>query len=241
MLLSVPGANWSDGWPGTVTCPGLVGCLNCRWLPLVRSRYQPSSRRRLITSRTFIAVQPLRPSRRERRDARIVAAHSGEKAGSNVALLGAGLGCPLGHRAPGPTAGLPNSGVVRRQVLETFGRWGVPVRRPEHSATGTQRGVRGRGQVAGVTCQGSRARGHVPGARGRVSGGSSLWRKGRFSCRPVCCLQATGCWKLRPARRIRLHACFGRVEGWWQVRPDRCPRLWACCQRLEACRSVPRR
>jgi len=77
---------------------------------------------------------PLRPSRRERRDARRVAAHSGEKAGSNVALLGAGLGCPLGHRAPGPTAGLPNSGVVRRQVLETFGRWGVPVRRPEHSA-----------------------------------------------------------------------------------------------------------
>jgi hypothetical protein len=53
MLLSVPGANSSPGLPGTVTRPGLLGCLNCRWLPLVLTNCQPSCSINLVTSRTF--------------------------------------------------------------------------------------------------------------------------------------------------------------------------------------------
>jgi hypothetical protein len=36
MLLRVPGATVSLGLPDTVTRPGLVGCLNWRWLPAAR-------------------------------------------------------------------------------------------------------------------------------------------------------------------------------------------------------------
>jgi hypothetical protein len=41
MLFKVPGAKSSLGFPGTVTRPGLLACLNCRWLPLVATKYQP--------------------------------------------------------------------------------------------------------------------------------------------------------------------------------------------------------
>src|SRR5688572_20092539 len=40
---SVPGAKSWLGLPGTVTRPGFDRCLNCRWLPRVATRYQPSS------------------------------------------------------------------------------------------------------------------------------------------------------------------------------------------------------
>ncbi len=33
MLLRVPGARSSPGWPVTVTKPGLVGCVHCWWHP----------------------------------------------------------------------------------------------------------------------------------------------------------------------------------------------------------------
>src|SRR6266542_3618499 len=41
MLLRVPGARSSLGFPGTVTRPGLEPCLNWRWLPFVATRRQP--------------------------------------------------------------------------------------------------------------------------------------------------------------------------------------------------------
>ena len=37
-LFSVPGGKSSLGLPETVTRPGLIVCLNCRWLPLVATR-----------------------------------------------------------------------------------------------------------------------------------------------------------------------------------------------------------
>ena len=43
MLFSVPGASSSPGFPGTVTRPDFVGCLNWRWLPRITTKYQPSS------------------------------------------------------------------------------------------------------------------------------------------------------------------------------------------------------
>src|SRR5437764_3616010 len=46
----VPRRHWA--FPGR---PGLVGCLNWRWLPRVATRYQPSSGSRRSTSATFIA------------------------------------------------------------------------------------------------------------------------------------------------------------------------------------------
>ena len=49
----VPGASSSPGLPAMVTNPRLVGCLNWRWLPRVRSRYQPSASINLIAYRTF--------------------------------------------------------------------------------------------------------------------------------------------------------------------------------------------
>ena len=52
MLLSVFGARIFGGCPATVTRPGLVGCLNCRWLDRCRSRYQPSASMSLMASRT---------------------------------------------------------------------------------------------------------------------------------------------------------------------------------------------
>jgi hypothetical protein len=54
MLFSVPGANSSPSLPGTVTTPRLVGWLNCRWLPRVRTCLQPSASMSRMTSRTFI-------------------------------------------------------------------------------------------------------------------------------------------------------------------------------------------
>lgn len=53
MLRNVPSASSSPGRPGTVTLPGLSGCLNCLYDPLVATRYQPSSASRRSTSRTF--------------------------------------------------------------------------------------------------------------------------------------------------------------------------------------------
>ena len=52
-LFNVPGGRSSLGFPATVTRPGFVVCLNCRWLPLVATRYQPSSLNRASTSATF--------------------------------------------------------------------------------------------------------------------------------------------------------------------------------------------
>jgi hypothetical protein len=57
--LSVFGASTLGGRPATVTNPGLVGCLNCRWLERWRSRHQPSASISLITSRT-VTVKPRR-------------------------------------------------------------------------------------------------------------------------------------------------------------------------------------
>jgi hypothetical protein len=50
----VPGAKSSLGLPATVTRPGLLGCLNWRWLPRVDARYQPSSPNMRNMSDTFI-------------------------------------------------------------------------------------------------------------------------------------------------------------------------------------------
>src|SRR6185295_19662211 len=54
MLLSVPGGMSMPSFPATVTVPGLSGCSNCLWLPLVRTWRQPSSCNSRITSRTFM-------------------------------------------------------------------------------------------------------------------------------------------------------------------------------------------
>ena len=56
MLFNVPGARSSPLWPPIVTLPGLAGCLYCRWLPFVATRYQPSASRSFMTSRTFILI-----------------------------------------------------------------------------------------------------------------------------------------------------------------------------------------
>ena len=53
MLFCVPGARSSPGLPGTVTKPCRVACLYCRWLPRVRSRYQPPASIMRMISRTF--------------------------------------------------------------------------------------------------------------------------------------------------------------------------------------------
>ena len=54
ILFFVPGARSSPGCPAIVTSPRLCGCLYCRWLPRVRSRYQPASSISFMASRTFI-------------------------------------------------------------------------------------------------------------------------------------------------------------------------------------------
>src|SRR5713226_7787774 len=46
----------SPGCPLTVTRPGFPGCLNCRWLPSVTTKPQPSASSRGITSRTFTSA-----------------------------------------------------------------------------------------------------------------------------------------------------------------------------------------
>ena len=53
MDANVPFGMSSPSCPLTVTRPGFVGCLNCRWLPLVITRIHPSSSSIRITSRTF--------------------------------------------------------------------------------------------------------------------------------------------------------------------------------------------
>src|SRR3990172_408082 len=53
ILLNSPGGKSSLGFPATVTRPGLVGCLNSRWLPRVVTRYHPSRRRIVNISETF--------------------------------------------------------------------------------------------------------------------------------------------------------------------------------------------
>lgn len=55
MLLSVPGAKSSLGFPATVTRPGLDGCLNWRWLPRVATKNHPSLWSMSNTSPTFIS------------------------------------------------------------------------------------------------------------------------------------------------------------------------------------------
>jgi hypothetical protein len=55
ILFNVPGAKSSLGLPATVTRPGLLGCLNWRWLPRVDAGYQPSSLSFRNMSDTFIA------------------------------------------------------------------------------------------------------------------------------------------------------------------------------------------
>ena len=59
MLFLVPGATSSLGFPGTVTRPGLVGCLNWRWLPLVATKYHPSSLSIAKISEIFIGYSSL--------------------------------------------------------------------------------------------------------------------------------------------------------------------------------------
>src|ERR687887_2495272 len=54
ILLSVPVGRSSDILPGTVTLPGLVACLNCRWLPFWDTWTQPSLSNSRTTSRTFM-------------------------------------------------------------------------------------------------------------------------------------------------------------------------------------------
>src|SRR5437667_9343720 len=54
MLPSVPTARSSLGLPGTVTRPGLDGCLNWRWLPRVCTMNQPSSWSIRSASATFM-------------------------------------------------------------------------------------------------------------------------------------------------------------------------------------------
>jgi len=56
MLLRVPGARLSLGFPATVTRPGRCGCLNCRWLPRVAKSTQPACSKALITARIFTAM-----------------------------------------------------------------------------------------------------------------------------------------------------------------------------------------
>src|SRR5262245_26920998 len=53
MLFNVPGAKSCPGLPAIVTRPGLIGCRNWRWLPLVATWTHPSSPISLMTSRTF--------------------------------------------------------------------------------------------------------------------------------------------------------------------------------------------
>src|SRR5438477_12156315 len=54
MLLSVLIGTSTLNCPATVTRPFLTACLNCRWPPLAKTRYQPSASKRLMISRTFI-------------------------------------------------------------------------------------------------------------------------------------------------------------------------------------------
>src|SRR5436190_10368536 len=63
MLRSVPGGKTALGLPATVTRPGLDGCLYCRWLPLITTRYQPSASMSLSISPTLSGTVHLSPER----------------------------------------------------------------------------------------------------------------------------------------------------------------------------------
>jgi hypothetical protein len=67
MLFSVPGGNVSLNLPAIVVVPGLTTCRNWRWLPVTRSRYQPSASTILIISLTLggTAPTPIRPDKNE--------------------------------------------------------------------------------------------------------------------------------------------------------------------------------
>src|SRR5690349_18245109 len=52
----------------TVTSPGLVGCLNCRWSPRVRASRQPSASSIRITSRALSGTNELLFCARLRKD-----------------------------------------------------------------------------------------------------------------------------------------------------------------------------
>src|SRR5690349_21527999 len=79
ILLRVPRGTSSDNLPETVTSPVLAPCLNWRWLPLMRTIYQPSVWSCLITSRTFIPTVLYRACSSDRvsRASRIICACSG--------------------------------------------------------------------------------------------------------------------------------------------------------------------
>src|SRR5262245_23260415 len=64
MLAFVLGGKSFDSLPETVTRPGLVGCLNCRWLPRIATTAQSSFFRSRIISRTFTCSPPLVAERR---------------------------------------------------------------------------------------------------------------------------------------------------------------------------------
>jgi len=56
IAFKVPGGTSKLGLPATVTVPGLLACLYCRWLPRVRASRQPSPSSRRISSPTFKSV-----------------------------------------------------------------------------------------------------------------------------------------------------------------------------------------
>src|SRR5713101_6404477 len=53
MAFKVPGGTSKLGFPATVTVPGLLACLYCRWLPRGRASRHPSSSRSRTSSPTF--------------------------------------------------------------------------------------------------------------------------------------------------------------------------------------------
>src|SRR5438094_10625894 len=58
ILVSVAGCKSLLGLPGTVTRPGLLGCLNWRWLPRIATCSHPSRRRISRISETFTPSSP---------------------------------------------------------------------------------------------------------------------------------------------------------------------------------------
>src|SRR5438874_12508992 len=58
ILFSVAGCKSLLGFPGTVTRPGLLGCLNWRWLPRITTCTHLSSRRISRISATFTPSSP---------------------------------------------------------------------------------------------------------------------------------------------------------------------------------------
>jgi hypothetical protein len=57
MLRSVPGGKVRLGLPAIVTKPDFEGCLNCRWLPEIRTIDHPSASISLMISLTFIGTK----------------------------------------------------------------------------------------------------------------------------------------------------------------------------------------